>query len=602
MQNIKNYIHNNYLEILSVISLIAIFIILVVFLGNSVGSVMVDFGREAYFPEEVLKGKILYKDILNLFGPLSYQINAIFYMIFGANLTTLRMAGIINSFITLSIVYVISRLFTTKGVAWINTVFIMVSCIFNLWFLNYIFSYSYAAVYALNAFLLSTLCLIIYLKTKNKVFVPLIWFFIGLSLTFKYDYLIYTIFVLFFTIYLIKTKKIDYKISLYSFISFLIVPVLSFSALFLQGLTINDFFNQLQIIKKYSESNSLTYFYKYFAGLYPSKQNFIITSRKFFESNLYFILLSGSIYYSLTLSKNILKHFPKFAISLLFPIIIFFTLNHFINTQQNCPLNLSWLPIFTFIIFCYILISNILNNKVKSNNNLYLILLFIALTASTKSFFLMRGYAYGILILPLLFIANSIFWVEYLPNQFKFLNKEAVKKAFVIFFSIFIIIILQESFNLDQNGYLLKSKKGSIYNSQLIKSNAIIAQKSIDYIEQNLNPNDSVWVIPEGNIINFLTGRPSSDIYYNITPPYIEAFGEKNIIDWLKNTPPDYIFLNDRNSIDYNQKYLCKDYGIEICNYIKANYSPVEKFSIKTDYMDVNGIYNNVIYKRKNNE
>lgn len=596
MQKFRQYIYQNLWEILYILSLILIFSIFMHFFGNNVAGVIIDLGREAYFPEEVLKGKILYKDIFNIFGPLSYQINAFLYSIFGASFKTLRLIGCINSFITLALVFFISRIFTSKNIAWINTVFIMVSCVFNPWALNYVFSYSYATIYSLNSFLCSTAFLILYFKTNKNLFLTLSWFLAGISMAFKYDYFSYIIFLFLLTIYLINTKKIELKCLFYNISSFLSVPIISFTVLFLQGLTINDLLNQLIIVKKYAESASLNYFYLHSAGLYPSKQSFMIVFDKFIRAGLYFILLLSLIYNALNFYT--LKQFKEFFLRVVYTIIIFLILSLTVNTQKDSFWNLSWLPIFTTFIFCFVLISKIIKKRIHSDSNIYLILIFIALLASQKTFFLMGGFIYGIFALPLLFIVNSVFIVEFLPEQFKFINKKIIEKAFVIFLLSYIIIIIQGLTFFIKDSFLVKSKKGDIYNNGTAKINAIITQKTINYIEENINPEKSIWVIPEGNIINFLTNNPTSSIYYNVTPPYIDAFGENNIVNWLKKSPPDYVLINDRNTEEYSKKYLCKDYGFKICNYVKNNYSPVKQFYVEEDTKNSHDVYAIVIYKK----
>ena len=68
---------------------------------------LVDVGREAYIPWQMLKGQLLYKDIFNVYGALGYQINAILYYIFGVHLNTLYFAGFFNSLIILYSVFFI---------------------------------------------------------------------------------------------------------------------------------------------------------------------------------------------------------------------------------------------------------------------------------------------------------------------------------------------------------------------------------------------------------------------------------------------------------------------------------------------------------------
>ncbi|MFQ8625165.1 MAG: hypothetical protein ACLSA2_01150 [Candidatus Gastranaerophilaceae bacterium] len=66
---------------------------LVFFTGHYAG-ILIDFGREVYYPERILEGKILYKDLFNIYGPLSYQINALLYKIFGASFQHYTVQGL----------------------------------------------------------------------------------------------------------------------------------------------------------------------------------------------------------------------------------------------------------------------------------------------------------------------------------------------------------------------------------------------------------------------------------------------------------------------------------------------------------------------------
>ena len=50
---------------------------------------IVDFGRELYVPWQITRGRVLYRDIASLFGPLSPYVNAFWFRVFGVSLTTL---------------------------------------------------------------------------------------------------------------------------------------------------------------------------------------------------------------------------------------------------------------------------------------------------------------------------------------------------------------------------------------------------------------------------------------------------------------------------------------------------------------------------------
>ena len=67
---------------------------LALFLGHY-SEFLIDVGREIYYPERILQGDILYKDLFDIYGPLAYQFNAILYKLFGAKLSTLYGAGVV---------------------------------------------------------------------------------------------------------------------------------------------------------------------------------------------------------------------------------------------------------------------------------------------------------------------------------------------------------------------------------------------------------------------------------------------------------------------------------------------------------------------------
>ena len=50
---------------------------------------LVDFGQQLYIPWQLASGKLLYKDIVILHGPLSQYFNAFWFKLFGPSLTVL---------------------------------------------------------------------------------------------------------------------------------------------------------------------------------------------------------------------------------------------------------------------------------------------------------------------------------------------------------------------------------------------------------------------------------------------------------------------------------------------------------------------------------
>ena len=83
-------VRNKYFLLLVILCSAAIFI----FCGHY-NNILIDIGREIYYPEQITKGEVLYKDLFNIYGPFSYLFNTFLYKIFGIKLSTLYFSRLI---------------------------------------------------------------------------------------------------------------------------------------------------------------------------------------------------------------------------------------------------------------------------------------------------------------------------------------------------------------------------------------------------------------------------------------------------------------------------------------------------------------------------
>ena len=226
--------------ILLIISLI--FLILLPFFYLHQGLFLIDTGREFYLPQQILNGEVLFKDIFNIYGALSYQFNAVLFMIFGLRIETLAILGVLNSFLIIITIYLLAREFLNKQVSFIFTLFVMFSLVFGTFLYNSNMPYSFAIVYALSSFLLSLLFLIKHTKNNKPLFAYLSCFFAGISFSCKYEFVFY----LFVLIYALKDLGI--KNSIKALCSFIIMPFISYGTLIIQGLNLNDIKLSIELI------------------------------------------------------------------------------------------------------------------------------------------------------------------------------------------------------------------------------------------------------------------------------------------------------------------------------------------------------------------
>ena len=515
----RDFIKENSLTIiLSLLSIIG----LLLFCGHYSG-ILIDFGREVYYPEQILQGKVLYKDLFNIYGPLSYQINAILYFIFGAKLSTLYGMGCICSVLTVIGTYLIANKFFSNFLSFCIGIFTITVGICTTSLFNLHFPYSWAVVYGLICFLYSLYFLLKYNNDKKDLNLIISSLLCGTAISCKYDFIVYAFVVLFF---IIKSKNIK------ALLSFLAVPIVSFGILFIQGLRINDLINSLIITKTMAKSKTLTYFYQ--------------------NSGIYF--------------------HPK---ALLSDVLIFITtIIPFGGMLLGVHKKKLWITVLSCIAFVYliqpktlfgflpiaILICGIISFK-KIDSNLK-ILTISTLAVCTKVFWVLLIGSYGNYYVSIAIIALLGILFTYIPK-----NLEKPTGIYILLISILLLLpSLQE---LDKLNFSIKTEKGTIYtNSNLSLSSNMM----VNYIKDFVKPTDKMVIFPEGMTINFLTNRKSDDFYNSLLPLYVEAFGENELINHYKENSPEYIVLTNLNMKDYYFNYICNDYALEFCGFINENY------------------------------
>lgn len=115
------------------------------------GDFQVDCGRELYVPAAILKGKLLFRDIWYMYGPLAPYLQALLFRVFGVHLTVLYLFGSALTIGSAILTFEIARQFDLSvGTSLVPALFFLAEAFYPYIF-NFVFPYSYAA--SLGAFL-----------------------------------------------------------------------------------------------------------------------------------------------------------------------------------------------------------------------------------------------------------------------------------------------------------------------------------------------------------------------------------------------------------------------------------------------------------------
>lgn len=514
------------------------------------GHLIIDNGREAYYPTQILLGKVLYKDIFNIYGPFSYLFNALLFKIFGINLNVLYLSGCVCAYLITTIIYLLARRFLNPILSFSISFYTILLGMSAPYLFDFVFPYSYGMLYGLVAFLASLFFLIKYLENQNKIsYLYLSCFFAGVSAINKYDFLPYLL-VMLFAIFSQKLKIKEYFVSLFFL---LFVPVGCFFILFLQGLTIENLLFSAKYIKKLSHSPTLTYFYVS-QGIFPHK--YLI---KTLSKELFIVLLPlFSLFFALRKPVKITS------------IIIIF-LSVFATCKLFSHMSFGFIPILITVLL-------IINFKDIYKNKVLFFLVISALSVSMKVYWILITKNYGMFFAGILVLTLLSLIFDVYKKQNTFLNQRVagfyiVLVALILSYANFETIITKTN--------LISADRGKIYvNSYYYKP----TEEFIKYIKQNTKKTDKVVILPEGALINFLTERESDDYFISLIPPYVETFQEDYIIKHFKETKPKYIVINNWNTEDYYLSSICDNYAAKFCKYVKENYSKEKVISEKFKY------------------
>lgn len=541
MEKIKNFYKNKTTLSNCILLAIITFAGWLIFKGHY-ANILTDFGRELLFPEAVMKGNVLYKDILCIYFPLAYQLNALAYMLFGACVQTLEICGLFNITLLVLSLYLLSEEFLDRKISFALSVTTLVASAFNGTLFNMILPYSTGFTYGVTASVLTILFAVKYIKTEKFYFLVLSYLLLGVAFTFKGEFgLILP--VLIYLSFWAKPCKI--KENFINALAFAIVPFISLGTLMLQGLSLGEIITAAEFMKTFFSTDSMIY--------HLGKTGGIFTFEKI------------SLYWQTIVSLLI---FYGVAIVL------------FVRTKNRhllwasaiiCAILLNVTKVWLHAVFVPITLLVLLIWKFKSlRQNLPLLVLTLSSIALTaRMFWSLILSTYGLYTAPIALLTLIVLFVNYLPEHTK-IGVGDVKKFIVFALCCYSIYFLAfDIYQRQMNDTKISTEKGTIY---LPAKEAETLNNAVDYVLKNTTKEQKVLFLQEGTFLNFLTNRPLDLKMHMVDRLYFEAIGEKKIVENLKNADYEVIFLAEGYGLTrFGKPYL---YGSDnaILRYIFENY------------------------------
>jgi hypothetical protein len=110
---------------------------------------------------------------------------------------------------------------------------------------------------------------------------------------------------------------------------------------------------------------------------------------------------------------------------------------------------------------------------------------------------------------------------------------------------------------------------------------ARFVNEALLHISRRAGAGETLAVLPEGVMLNYLCRRQNPTRYINFMPPEMILFGERRIIAAFEGRPPDWIALVPKDTSEYGPRFFGKDYGRELFEWIKRNYRPPDRIDLR---------------------
>jgi hypothetical protein len=505
---------------------------------------VIDIGREMEIPARLATGEILYRDVETYYGPLAYYINALALLIFGHRIEVFYVISLCLIFLITLLYYRLAKLLTSGVWAALSTVCMLIYCAFSSDLYHFLFPYSYGAVYAI------ALCFVAFNALERYIYKSKItWLVIaaiacGLAGIAKQEYGVAALAGILIAVNLYSPLNFATKVK-HNFITIVVAGVCALIplAVIAQQASWENIYSLLFPISKLSVIKQSDLF-----QVSPAK-----TLRWWFVSFAIFLAGSAIVGIAVIVSHSFwqsrrfivsqrLKNFLEFITTLagvLIGLNLLLVLYPVKVAVFNPLGNLSWsLPV---LVIWYFFITL----KLTENRNIPLIsgLLGFSLLLNARWLFYINFYGlYAATVILLFFVM-----LYQLTQRYLLVQRFSVILKRSLFFCLLIAAIIQIE-NLGNYHYAVNSSVGTFYTWHPERARAF--NQTINAVKEYKA--SSVLVLPEGNLINFLTAThsPSKEMtFLPLTLPTKQA--EKDFLTRMQLNPPQLIVYVDRNFPEY---------------------------------------------------
>ncbi len=569
--------------------LAASFLIMAVISWRRWADILVDFGRELYIPWQISSGSTLYKDLAHLFGPLSQYYHSVLFRLFGVSYTTIIASNMLILLIFLCTLYLLFDHVASRSAAFMSCVIVIFVFAFSQYIMignyNFMSPYSHEATHGLVLSLLLICQIYLFQLRKNRLLLFTAGLTLGLVSLTKQDIFFSAALTAGFFFIILATKDLRPVVVSLSALLFLMgffMPVFAFFSYFCMFMSTSEAMRAVltstgMFLKKETVNNLF-----YIRGMgfdnIVGNLSIMLVHTVLVLGVLYLVFIMAR--HHATQKKRGTKGYLVTAGLVTVPGAAWF------YNPYKIGLSLPALSLLSFIVILMYYINSKSQKERRESDKIIPILLWalFSFLLLAKIILNARLYHYGFyLALPsvVLFVIMTVWFLPSIMEQRRcggILFRNTMIATLAVIAGHFLLVSTDIYAK-----KVLPVGSGSdriITFAPEIDDRGFLVTQAETWIKSHVAPGDSVVVLPEGVMLNYLTRRINPTRYTNLMVPELKTYGESGIIADFEGHSPTYFILVHKNTSEYGVGYFGTDpdNGMKIMTWINAHYAPVALF------------------------